>query len=87
MLGVTVGKYFNQAFEIDRLRKENARLLKINAELNALLGGAGIDNPYGVTPDELTLATSGRKIEAIKAYRARTGADLLSAKNAIDAVV
>ncbi|MBW3068515.1 50S ribosomal protein L7/L12 [Actinomyces sp. 594] len=37
-------------------------------------------------PDEIELVTSGRLLMAIKAYRERTGADLKTAKTAIDAI-
>lgn len=83
-------KWFDQAAEIARLRKENERqVLLINA-LNAKLEAAGIApeaNPYGVSDAERAAASAGKKVEAVKQYRQRTGADLLTAKKAIDSVL
>ncbi|MFY9263268.1 MAG: ribosomal protein L7/L12 [Arcanobacterium sp.] len=42
-----------------------------------------IDN-FGITADERALINQGKKIEAIKNYRERTGAGLREAKDAID---
>ncbi|MDC4233820.1 50S ribosomal protein L7/L12 [Actinomyces sp. B33] len=82
-----MAKWFVQAREIERLRRENERLLKLLAELRTRLG-EDADNLdiYGVSAEEKKLVEQGRSIEAIKAYRVRTGADLLTAKNAIDSV-
>ena len=92
--GSTVGKWFQQAQEIDRLRAERDRLqaelkrqtLRLE-HLAATLGPeyASLDL-YGVNADERALVAAGSPIPAIKAYRERTGADLLTAKKAIDSV-
>lgn len=42
-------------------------------------------NKWGLMADEVVLAHAGRKIDAIKAYRARTGLELKEAKNAVEA--
>ncbi|XCB30423.1 50S ribosomal protein L7/L12 [Arcanobacterium hippocoleae] len=82
-----MGKWFDQAREIERLRRENQRLLTLATQLKTRLGDkASTVDVFGVSVDERELVTSGRKVEAIKAYRQRTGADLLTAKNAIDSV-
>ncbi|MGV9188112.1 50S ribosomal protein L7/L12 [Arcanobacterium canis] len=82
-----MAKWFDQAREIERLRRENGRLLALVAQLKARLGddAKNID-AFGVSPNERQLVATGRKIEAVKAYRERTGADLVTAKNAIDSV-
>ncbi|VEH82403.1 Uncharacterised protein [Corynebacterium kutscheri] len=83
-----MGKWLHQAQEIERLRRENQRLVATLAQLKIHLGDEASDiDPYGVSAEELRLATSGQRIAAIKAYRERTGADLLTAKNAIDSVL
>lgn len=87
-----MGKWFDQAQEIERLRRENQRLSTLVMQLQARLGDEGLGDEasnvdtFGVSDDERQLAASGRKVEAIKAYRERTGADLLTAKNAIDSI-
>ena len=41
----------------------------------------------GLNDDERALASSGRKIKALKAYKDRTGVDLKQAKAAVDAAL
>ncbi|MDO5080459.1 hypothetical protein [Buchananella hordeovulneris] len=81
-----MGKWFAQAQEIERLRREKQRLLKLVKQLQERLGEAGSVDTFGVSAEERQLAASGRKIEAIRAYRVRTGADVFTAKEAIDSV-
>lgn len=121
-----MGKWFDQAAEIERLRNENRRLKAQVRSLELRLGvsydqsgtsdygqsgaygdaseyaqgaygagdgvvGAGSAD-YGaaawleLTPEELHLVRMGKKINAIKIYRDRTGVGLADAKAAIDAV-
>ena len=129
-----MGKWFDQAAEIERLRTENHRLKAQVRSLELRLGvsygqtgtseygqpgvseygksaaygdaseyaqgtyGAG-DGVVGagaadyeaaawleLTPEELHLVRMGKKINAIKIYRDRTGVSLADAKAAIDAV-
>ena len=129
-----MGKWFDQAAEIERLRNENRRLKAQVRSLELRLGvsygqtgtseygqtgsseygqpgaygdaseyasgtyGAG-DGVVGagaadyeaaawleLTPEELHLVRMGKKINAIKIYRDRTGVSLADAKAAIDAV-
>lgn len=121
-----MGKWFDQAAEIERLRNENRRLKAQVRSLELRLGvsygqpgvseygqsgiygdaseyaqgayGAG-DGVVGtgaadyeaaswleLTPEELHLVRMGKKINAIKIYRDRTGVGLADAKAAIDAV-
>lgn len=82
-----MGKWFNQAREIERLRRENQRLLTLVTQFkNRLDDEAGDVDVYGVSAEERQLVASGQKVAAIKEYRERTGADLLTAKNAIDSI-
>lgn len=82
-----MGKWFDQAREIERLQRENQRLLALVKELKTRLGDeAGDFDVFGVSTEERQLVEAGRKVEAVKAYRERTGADLLTAKNAVDSL-
>lgn len=74
--------FFGNSGEIGRLTH---RIGVIERKLDLVLEHLGIENP----DDELeaqvrALLGAGRKIEAIKLYRARTGADLKSAKDAVE---
>ena len=129
-----MGKWFDQAAEIERLRNENRRLKAQVRSLELRLGVSygqsgtsdycqpgvseyGKSGAYGdaseyaqgaygagdvvvgagaadyeaaawleLTPEELHLVRMGKKINAIKIYRDRTGVSLADAKAAIDAV-
>lgn len=129
-----MGKWFDQAAEIERLRNENRRLKAQVRSLELRLGvsyGQSGTSDYGqpgvseygqpgtygdaseyasgtygagdgvvgagaadyeaaawleLTPEELHLVRMGKKINAIKIYRDRTGVSLADAKAAIDAV-
>lgn len=83
-----MAKWFQQAAEIERLRAEVKRQTQMIERLAANLGPEHGDlDLYGVSADERELVAAGNPILAIKAYRERTGADLLSAKKAIDSVL
>lgn len=68
--------------------EERARWARIERKLDALLTHLNIQMPE---EDSLTdirdLAATGRKIEAIKLYRERTGTGLSEAMRAIDEMV
>lgn len=82
-----MGKWFDQAREIEVLRAENTRLQNLVLHLQSALGPEAADiNAYGVSDEERALVSAGKQVEAIKRYRERTGAGLLAAKNAIDSV-
>lgn len=83
-----MGKWFQQAAEIERLQTELKRQAKMIEHLAAQLGPEHGDlDLYGVSAEERALVAAGNPIPAIKAYRERTGADLLTAKMAIDSVL
>lgn len=80
-----MAKWFKQAEEIDRLRTEVKRQAQLLKEFQAKFGAEHADvDIYGVSAEELALVAAGKPIPAIKHYRERTGADLVTAKNAID---
>lgn len=79
--------WFNNAAEVKRLRAEVQRQAAVIEDLTQRLGlTAGDVNAYGVSDAERALVEQGEPIKAIKAYRERTGADLLTGKRAIDSV-
>jgi ribosomal protein L7/L12 len=80
---VAVGIVFVRVVEIER---RLAALRRIEAKLDALLAHAGIEfNLYGNVPrDVIEAVERGEKIEAIKRYRAATGADLREAKEFVE---
>ncbi|MGZ7495491.1 hypothetical protein ACXM2N_00085 [Corynebacterium sp. ZY180755] len=83
-----MAKWWNQAQEIQKLQAELKRQAETIKQLTSQLEQAGIEaiNPQGVSDEEKQLVKDGKAVAAIKAYRERTGADLLTAKNAIDSV-
>lgn len=69
------------------MQRENQRLLALVKQLKTRLADeAGDVDVFGVSTEERELVEEGRKVDAVKAYRERTGADLLTAKNAIDSL-
>ncbi|MFN7020177.1 MAG: hypothetical protein ACK4WH_02460 [Phycisphaerales bacterium] len=72
-------------FDFGSARLES-RLARIERKLDLLLSHLGIAEPAPDHADIRELARSGRKIEAIKLYRERTGAGLAEAKAAVDAM-
>lgn len=60
-----------------------SQLERIERKLDALLSHAGLASPDDLD-DIRALIARGEVIAAIKAYRARTGASLADAKNAVE---
>lgn len=71
-----------------RLSAVNARLAAIEAHLAVLSHAVGV--PYTapatseIPPHVVALARAGKKLDAIKAYRAATGAGLDEAQRAVE---
>lgn len=82
-----MAKWWNQAQEIEKLRQQLKQQANIINQMKNQLQQAGlaVNNPHGVSDEEQALINEGKQVHAIKAYRERTGADLLTAKNAIEA--
>lgn len=80
--------WWNQAQEINKLRAELKRQAETITQLTNQLEQAGIkaNNSHGVSDEERNLIAQGKPVAAIKAYRERTGADLVTAKNAIESM-
>jgi hypothetical protein len=61
-----------------------ARLARIERKLDAILAQLNVAVPGDDMDDIRDLVAAGKKIAAIKEYRARTGAGLAEAKKAIE---
>ena len=81
-----MGIWIGDARKFDELREENERLKERVAHLERLLKASGETIDLALSPSERTLVLDGRKLEAVKAYRDRTGVGLKTAKEAVDAV-
>ena len=81
-----MGIWIGDAREFEELREENERLKERVAHLERLLKISGEAIDLALSDSERALLAQGRKLEAVKAYRDRTGTDLKTAKEAIDAV-
>lgn len=78
--------WIGDAHEFEELREENERLKERVAHLERLLKTSGEAIDLALSESECALLAQGRKLEAVKAYRDRTGVDLKTAKQAVDAV-
>lgn len=81
-----MGIWIGDAREFEKLREENERLKQRVAHLERLLKASGEAIDLALSPSERALLAQGRKLEAVKAYRDRTGVDLKTAKQAVDAI-
>lgn len=81
-----MGIWIGDAREFEELREENERLKERIAHLERLLKASEETIDLALSESERALLAQGRKLEAVKAYRDRTGTDLKTAKQAIDAV-
>ncbi len=61
-----------------------AQLRRIERKLDAVMAHLNIQLPVDGMDDIRALIAAGQKLEAVKAYRERTGADLAQAKLAVD---
>jgi ribosomal protein L7/L12 len=60
------------------------RLAAIERTLDAVAAHLGVTVTEPELPEVMLLLEEGKQIAAVKAYREATGADLLTAKNAVD---
>ena len=81
-----MGIWIGDAREFEELREENERLKERVAHLERLLKASGETIDLALSDSERALLAQGRKLEAVKAYRDRTGVGLKTAKEAVDAV-
>ena len=78
--------WIGDAREFEELREENERLKERIAHLERLLKISGETIDLALSESERALLAQGRKLEAVKAYRDRTGVGLKTAKQAVDSV-
>lgn len=73
-------------FRLSAVEQRLATLSRMNVKLDALLKHAGIEfDPYAdVAPEIVQALDQGKKIEAIKLYRAATGVGLKEAKEFVE---
>ena len=64
--------------------RTTARLASLERKVDAIAAHLGIVEPEPRYPEVERLIAAGKRIAAVKAYREETGADLLTAKNAVD---
>ncbi|MFI7599348.1 hypothetical protein [Actinoplanes sp. NPDC049681] len=67
-------------------RRTAARVADIEHKLDAVIAHLGVTVPEPRYPAVEELVRQGRPVHAVRAYRAETGADLLTAKQAVDAI-
>jgi len=84
--GVTLGLLIVVFLLLLGMKKQISRLAHVNAKVDLLLGQAGIKyDPLAAMPREVADALKrGDKIEAIRLYRASTGAGLAEAKEIVE---
>ena len=63
-----------------------ARLTAIEQKLDAVVAHFGLTVKERELPEVMRLIAANQRIAAVKAYRDETGASLLEAKNAVDAI-
>jgi ribosomal protein L7/L12 len=85
---IVMAAVFAVFMRLASLEKRLRALSKLDAKLDALLKHAGISfDPYKEVPPAVVEALQRhKKIEAIKHYRAATGADLRQAKEFVEEV-
>lgn len=67
-----------------RLGRTDRKIARVERKLDLILGHLGIQEDPGPLPEVTALLRDGKKIQAIKAYRQATGADLVEAKAAVE---
>lgn len=67
-----------------KVSRMERRLTGLERKLDAVIGHLGVEIAEPEMPEVHAFLEQGKKIEAIKAYRERTGADLKEAKEAVE---
>jgi ribosomal protein L7/L12 len=88
MLGISAAALLLLAVSPARSRRRGveARLAMIERRLRLVMEHLGVAEPEPETTDIVAHLAAGRKIEAIKIYRDRTGAGLAEAKQAVEEI-
>lgn len=66
--------------------RATARIATIERKLDAVMAHLGVAAPAPEEPEVVRLLELGKRIEAIKVYRERTGLGLAEAKGAVDEI-
>ncbi|WP_117214955.1 hypothetical protein [Allorhizocola rhizosphaerae] len=64
----------------------HARLSALDRKLRSVMDHLGVPDPEPALQDVLRFLEQGKKVQAVKAYRDATGADLHSATQAVDEI-
>ena len=67
-----------------RQTRTEARLAELQRTVDALAEHLGVTVPEPQHPEVERLLAAGQQVAAVKAYRQATGADLLTARNAVE---
>ncbi|MFF4347316.1 ribosomal protein L7/L12 [Streptomyces sp. NPDC001530] len=67
-----------------KLGRADRRIARVEHKLDLILDHLGLHQDDPQLPQVAALLRDGKKIQAIKAYREATGADLKEAKEAVD---
>ncbi|MCE7010374.1 hypothetical protein LWC34_47360 [Kibdelosporangium philippinense] len=67
-----------------RIARLDRRLARVEQKLDAIAAGVGVELPEPELGHVKALLAEGKKIQAVRAYREATGADLKEAAQAID---
>ncbi len=82
VLGLLVGFGLGRSGRAERVAQ--ARLSALDHKLRSVMDHLGIPDPEPALQDVLRFLEQGKKIQAVKAYRDATGADLQIATQAVD---
>jgi ribosomal protein L7/L12 len=85
VLGIGLVLMAASSFSGSRSR-EARRLAAIERKLGTALRHLGIEEPQPEEPDVVQLLEQGKKIQAVKVYRERTGLGLPEAKDVVDRI-
>ncbi|WP_222426625.1 hypothetical protein [Amycolatopsis rhizosphaerae] len=81
---ITVILLFSTTAGGRKQQRAERKLDELNRKLDTVMAHLGVSLPEPQFPEIEELLRQGKKIEAIKVYRERTGADLREAKDAVD---
>jgi len=86
IVAVVLGALLMGPWVLSASTLSDERLSRMEAKLDLILSHLGLtyDPLANVPPDVLEAVRNGEKIEAIKRYRAATGADLAEAKDRVE---
>ncbi|WP_103340711.1 hypothetical protein [Amycolatopsis sp. CA-126428] len=70
-----------------KLGRVDRRLARVERKLDAIADRLGVSTEEPELAEVSALLRQGKKIQAIKAYRERTGADLKEARDAVERLI